>query len=195
MTRENTKEPYYICRNYRLTDAFSCTDQRIPEKELKEIVLSGIRTQAAYTVEMSAIWEEKQKQKTGDMKKTAKDISGLKRELSKLELQVQELYEKFVLGELAKTEYLALKDSLLKRNSAVETKIEELEKKLSEEKENGEAERQLIERHRQYENLEKLTAEIMEDVLQEILVYPDKVVNIVWNYREELERMVQGWGM
>lgn len=191
MVRENTKEPYYICRNYRLTDAYLCTGERIPEKDLREIVLSGIRKRAAFVVEMGAIWDEKKKQKVCDMKKTAKDIAGLKGDLSKLELQGQELYEEFVLGELGKTEYLALKNNLSKKQSATIDRIEVLEKRLTDEKKNGETGNRLIEKFRQYEEFEKLTTEIVSDVLQEIVVYPDKRINVVWNYQEDLEGLIR----
>lgn len=191
MVRENTKQPYYICRNYRHTDAYSCTDQRIPAKDLQEIVLSGIRTQVAYAVELNTIWEEKKNRKVCDIKKAVKDISDLKDILLKLKLQGQELYERLAFGELNKSEYLMLKDSLLKKQNAAAAKMKELEKKLAEEKADGEAGNQLIEKFREYEELEKLTAEIVSDVLQEVLVYPDKEINVVWNYQEDLKSLIQ----
>ena len=46
-----------------------------------------------------------------------------------------------------------------------------------------------------YTEVEELTADIIEDVLQEIVVYPDHVLHIVWNYQDDLERLILEIGM
>ena len=41
-----------------------------------------------------------------------------------------------------------------------------------------------------YTEIEELTSEIARDVLKEIIIYPGKMINIVWNYQEDLKQML-----
>ena len=59
----------------------------------------------------------------------------------------------------------------------------------------GELENRFVESFGKYTETGELTADIIEDVLQEIIVYPDNVLNIVWNYRDDLEKLLLDIGM
>ena len=41
-----------------------------------------------------------------------------------------------------------------------------------------------------YTEVEKLTKEIVADVLKEIFVYPDHQLHLVWNYQEDFKRLL-----
>lgn len=46
-----------------------------------------------------------------------------------------------------------------------------------------------------YAEVEELTTEIVEYALQEVVIYPDRTLNIVWNYHEDLQKLMLSAGV
>jgi len=175
MKRVNAKQPYYICNTSRLTDTYSCMEGRVLESDLTEIVLTQLRMQALYTIEVSRVWEEKQQNKKRDANVMEKMLFHLKESKTKLESSMQGLYEKFAFGELDKDGYLKAKSDVIQKRDTVSLQIEKLEAKLK----NINVDETM---ENQYAQIEELTAEIVADVLEKIVVYPDYELHIIWNY-------------
>lgn len=190
MRAGSRKNPYYTCMTSCMTDVYTCPAERIPEAELLEIVQKNIREQAKYAVDLSRIWEEKQRHNSQDTGVLRKTLSALKESRSGLENDIRELYEKFVFGELDKERYLDLKKAALEKYGNISKKIEELEGAIKNAGTNGKLENKFVERFSQYTELKELTDDITADVLQEIIVYPDKKLNIVWNYQDEWKNLL-----
>jgi len=167
MRRVNTKHPYYICSTLRVTDAYPCMSEKISEYDLLEIVLTALRTQVAYAVDISRLWEEQRSR----MKKKRMDLSAVQ---TRIESQMQTLYEKFALGELDKAEYLAAKSTVIKKRVDITSKIKELEEMLNNNADNSV----------QDAVLEALTAGIVADVLEGIVIYPEDRLQVNWNYQK-----------
>lgn len=184
------KHPYYTCMTFLLTDAYPCPAERIPEAELLEIVQKNIQEQAKYAVDISRIWEEKQRYNSRDTDGLRKTLVTLKKSRGGLENDIRELYEKFAFGELDKERYLDLKKAALEKCGNLSKKIEELEDAIKNAGTNGKLENKFAERSSQYTELKELTDAITADVLQEIIVYPDKKLNIVWNYPDDLKNLL-----
>ena len=43
---------------------------------------------------------------------------------------------------------------------------------------------------KKYLDVEEITSEIMADVLQEVRIFPGGRIETVWNYRDELEKLI-----
>lgn len=190
MTRMAAKQPYYICHTPHVISTYACMEGRIPESDLLETVLAGLRVQASYAVEASVLWEERRRRIKYDANAVSKSISSLKETLAGLESHILELYEGFALGELDKAGYLTLKSTAIKKRDAISARIQELEAQLQNTNAQGRLENQFADHFKQYAEVEELTQEIVSDVLQEIIVYPDKMLNIVWNYQEDLKQLL-----
>lgn len=54
----------------------------------------------------------------------------------------------------------------------------------------GKLENRFVDSFAKYTEVEELTADIVSDVLQEIIVYPDGRLCIVWNYGDELKKLL-----
>ena len=185
MKRVNAKHPYYACNTPRLTDSYSCMEGHILESDLTETVLTELRMQALYAMEISRIREEKQQNKRSDASVAAKKLSDLKESCTKLESSIQGLYEKFAFGELDKDGYLNAKSTLVKKRDAVSLQVEKLEAKLKGINADGTMENRFAE-------VEELTAEVVADVLGGVVVYPDDKLHIIWNYQEDLRQLFPG---
>lgn len=168
MRRVYTKHPYYICSTPRVTDAYPCMSEKISECDLLEIVLTALRTQVACAVDISSLWEEQQR-------KAQKKMIDLRAFGSRIENEMQTLYEKFALGELDKAGYLAAKSTVIKKRDAVTSKINELEAMLKDSSADDSAQEAV---------LKVLTAKIAAGVLEGIVIYPENKLQVFWNYQE-----------
>ena len=189
------KKPYYICNTPRVTDVFDCSGERLMEENLHDAVLNGLRTQALYAVDAARIWEEKHRQKQYDVKGMRAELSKLEDSCTALDSHARELYEKFAFGELGREEYLLEKSAVVEKKNRISIQMEELETELQNAGTDGGLENRFTDSFSRYTEVEELTADIIEDVLQEIVVYPDHVLNIVWNYQDDLERLLLDIGM
>ena len=130
------------------------------------------------------------------------DVKGMQAELSRLaescmvlDTHARDLYEKFAFGELGREEYLSGKRAAAEKKERVSVRMEELEAELQNACGGGRLENRFTDSFGKYTEIEELTADIIEDVLQEIVVYPDRVLQIVWNYQDDLKKLLIDIGM
>lgn len=190
MVRNKAKAPYYICRTPRVTSAYPCAEERVPESDLLDTLLDGLRTQALYAVEASRIWEEQHRKYRRDTDTIRKALSDLKETLRQIESYIRELYEGFALGEMDKAAYLAAKSAAAQKREEIAARIQELQAELENTGADGKLNNRFVDCFQKYTEVEEITAEIVTDILQEIVVYPDNRLEIVWNYREDLEKLL-----
>lgn len=189
------KKPYYICNTPRVTDVFECFGGRLMEKDLYDAVLDRLCIQALYAVDVRRIWEEKHRRKQYDVKGMRMELSKLAESRTALDNHARELYEKFAFGELCRERYLSEKRGVVEKKNVISIRIEKLEAELQNAGTDGRLENRFTDSFSGYTEAEELTADIIEDVLQEIVVYPDHVLNIVWNYQDDLEKLILDIGM
>jgi DNA invertase Pin-like site-specific DNA recombinase len=192
MTRSKAKHPVYYCRTNRISDAFACPSERVPEADILEAVLDGLHVQAMAAVEMARIWEERHRRKKTDTAALRKNIAALREAHSKLGRQIKDLYTSFGLGEISRAEYLTAKASAIRKRDAAAKQLDEWEAKLENTGEDGELQNQFIIHFRPYVEAEikEITQEILSDILREIHIYPGGRLEIIWNYREEYAKMM-----
>lgn len=124
------------------------------------------------------------------MKSIQKSISILRETYTALERHIRELYEKNIFGEIDKETYLKEKNAAAEKRDSIRAEIDALEAKLQNARADGKLENKFVDSFSKYAEIDKLTAEIVSDVLQEIIVYPGGRFHIVWNYGDELERLL-----
>ncbi len=189
------KQPYYICNTPRVTDVFDCPEGRLAEEDLLDAVQDGLRTQALYAVDAKRIWEEKRRQKQCDVQGMQAELSRLAESHAALENFTRELYEKFAFGELGREEYLSQKRAAVEKRERISARMEKLEAELQNAGTDGTLENKFTDSFGKYVEIGELTADIIEDVLKEIIVYPDYTLHIVWNYQDDLKKLLFDIGM
>ncbi len=192
MTRSQAKLPVYFCRTNRVSDAYACPSERIPEADILEAVLDGLHVQAMAAVEMARIWEERHQQEKRDTAALRKNVAALRVTHGQLVQQIKSLYESFALGSISKVEYLAAKASATQQRDIIAERLAEAEARLENTGTDGELQNQFVARFRLHAEaeIEEITQEILADLLKEIYVYPGGRLEIIWNYREEFETMM-----
>lgn len=190
LSRVNAKAPYYRCRTSRFTSVYDCTGNPIPEDDLMDMVRDALRVQALYAVGLGRIWREQHKKKQKDSTNLLKNLTDLKENYRRLEQQIKEMYEGFALGEISKAEYLTAKQTAAQRRDAAARRMKELEAQLENTGADGGLQNRFVDCFQKYVDIESLTDEILSEVLEKVLVYPDNRVEIQWNYQEDLERLL-----
>lgn len=68
--------------------------------------------------------------------------------------------------------------------------IARLEAELDNTNRDGSLQNNFVSAFQKYTEVQEITSEIAADVLQEIRVYPFACIEIVWNYQEDLDRLL-----
>jgi len=191
MARANERShPYYHCRTPYVTSAYPCPQERIPEEDILEIVLDGLHMQATAAVELKRIWEEQHQQEKTDLAIVRKKLAALREVNDKQERKSKELYEALAFGQMSRAEYLAAKTILSKQLDDTASQIAQLEAELDNTNKDGSLQNDFVSTFQKYTDVQEITSEIAADVLQEVLVYPYGCIEIVWNYQEDLDKLL-----
>jgi site-specific DNA recombinase len=172
-----------------MNSAYTCRE-RIPEADILDTVSEGLRIQALIAVELSRLWEEQCQGRKKDIAATRKNLAGLREKHQRLSQQVSGLYEAFALGEISKAEYLAAKASAAKQRGDAAARIRELEAALENMGTDGSLRNEFVSAFGKYLEIEEITDEIAADVLKEVRVFPGGRIEIAWNYRDELKKLI-----
>ena len=192
MNQSRPKHPVYYCRTYRVSDAFACPSERVPESDILETVMDGLHVYAVAAVEMVCIWEERHRREKRDTAELKKNLSALRAVRDKLERQIKDLYTSFGLGDISKAEYLAAKAAAIQKRDATAEQLAKWEATLENTGTDEELQNQFAARFRSHVETEitEITQEILSDILKEIHVYPGGRLEIIWNYQEKYEKMM-----
>lgn len=190
MEHRRASRPYYICRSYRLTDAFHCTGERFPEDDLQELLLEALRKQASAAVTLERVWQAQNKKDKTDIALTRKTLAGLKEHRDKYEVQIKKLYEDFALGDISKEDYLERKAILIKERDGAVYEITKMESSLANAENGSSLQNSFVDHFKPYTNVQSLSCEIVKDVLKKVLIYPGQRVEVVWNYMDDYMSLV-----
>ena len=194
MARNSAKAAGYYCRTPRVTDAWSCPTEPVPESDIMEILTRELRVQAETAVEMELVWREIHNQRKRDAAPLRKSLTALKAELNRRDEEIGVLYESLVMGEMSAEKYLAVKASLTQGRNETAARIAEIEAELDNMNQDGGLDNRFVEAFKKYGGAEELSEETLSEVLDCVLVYPDNRMEIIWNFQDECERLLMELG-
>ena len=96
----------------------------------------------------------------------------------------------FVMGEVSKAEYLAAKAAAVRQRNDTAAQISELEAVLDNMGVDGSLRNGFISAFGKYQEVEEITDEIAADVLKEVRIHPGGRIETVWNYQDELKKLI-----
>lgn len=194
MARNSAKAAGYYCRTPRVTDAWACPTESVPESDIMEILTRELRVQAETAIEMELIWREVHSQRKRDAAPLRKSLTALKAELNRRDEEIGVLYESLVMGEMSAEQYLAVKASLTQGRNETAARIAEIEAELDNMNQDGGLDNRFVEAFKKYGGAEEISEETLSEVLDCVLVYPDNRMEIIWNFQDECERLLMELG-
>ncbi|AXU75633.1 recombinase [Clostridioides difficile] len=195
MSRIASKEfyVYYQCGTYKSLSKKACTMHSIKSTRLEAAVLYAIRQQVHLAVSYSAIVS---KINLAPLKKSQSArlnelIAAKEKELAKIMRYKQALYQDWKDGHITHNDYRHMNEDYEQQNEAIGTVIANL-KKERDELENGiDTENPFLATFRKYENIDKLTREILIELVDHIKVYEGGDISIRFKFADELRRIIQ----
>lgn len=187
MMLSNTKTARYHCRTLHLETEFNCTSEGILQADVHEMVVTLIRTYAAYAVSLEHLLVLQKERIQTEKKQARRELAVLQSRKNQFEKALQDLYEKLIDGTIDKETYLSHKASNQAKMQELSDQMKRLEKNTQTTTGQGGA---FIEKYKEYAELETLTSEIANDVVKRVTVHKDGGIEIELALRDELEKLL-----
>lgn len=182
---------YYYCRTYKDQSKSACTKHTIKHIQLEAAVLYAIQQQVYLAVDFSKTIEQINKAPLvkSQSKKLHDAIEQKERELAKIVRYKQAIYQDWKDGEITHSDYRHMKEDYEQQAEALNQVLERLMDE-QRELENGiDAENPFLATFRQYQNIEKLTRDVLIELVDHIKVYEGGSISIVFRFADELRRI------
>ena len=182
---------YYYCRTYKDQSKSAFTKHTIKHIQLEAAVLYAIQQQVYLAVDFSKTIEQINKAPLvkSQSKKLHDAIEQKERELAKIVRYKQAIYQDWKDGEITHSDYRHMKEDYEQQAEALNQVLERLMDE-QRELENGiDAENPFLATFRQYQNIEKLTRDVLIELVDHIKVYEGGSISIVFRFADELRRI------
>lgn len=193
MSRKKTKySTNYICNTYRRYGPNICASHSIKEKELADAVLKAIQIQVAIAVDIDRVLEAVQKAPLISKKNEGydKSIKERTRDLNKVEMFKQSLYEDWKNGDITKSEYQQMKARYVEEEDKLKHSLTNLkEEKIKFDKIKG-RDNPFLTEFKKYNNITQLSRDVLIELVDKIEIYKDKNMIIHFKFADDYKRIV-----
>lgn len=186
MRRCPKPRPHYRCVTHSYTDTYTCTGHGVDEADILNAVLETINLYARLAVRLNEINAARQEHSKQEKKGISKQLISLQNEKLRLESRLQELYECFVGGEISREKYLIQKGSITDREQEIAVETARLEKSMAE---SSPKQIEAIAKYINYAEIDRLTAEMLHDLVKRVNIYPGDVLEVQLNFADKLEEL------
>lgn len=194
--KRSTGQKYYVfdCGSYVRAGKKFCSSRRIPETVLEEIVLDDLNQIIKKMVDLKSVIEmaESESQKYNDiisMYETG--IERKKNTLERIKKLKKKVFEEYALGTITGEEYAEYRAQYVDEEKTLQKDISELMKKCSNTKKIDIFELPWIKRLLEYKEIDKLTREIILEMIDVIYIYKDGRIKITYNFTDEYDYLLK----
>lgn len=181
MTRSKVGENvYYYCRTYKDQSKIACTKHTIRHKDLEPGVLYAIKQMVYIAVEFSEIascissvpLQKSQSIRLNEL------IAAKEKELSRIMHYKQSIYQDWKDGEITHKDYRHMQEDYARQIDAVDETIRNLQEEKAELENGVDTENPFLTAFRKYENIDRLTREVLIELVDHIKVYENGSINV-----------------
>lgn len=191
MNRKTIAQPYgdyhyYICSTYKKQHSGACTKHTLRSDRLEQAVLESLRYQIALAVEMDeliAAIRESGAKKCPTKRLTA-ERTQLEQERARIEQMKLALYPDWKAGDITREEYLALKEGFAQKQAQLDKRIAALQEQISETENGVDQTNAFLTQFVRYRNLEKLTREVVVELIEMIYVHEGGDITIRFKFSD-----------
>ena len=182
---------YYYCRTYKNQSKSACTKHTIKHNRLEVAVLYAIQQQVYLAVDYTKTIERINRAPLvkSQSKKLADAIKQKERELAKIARYKQAIYQDWKDGEITHSDSRHMKEDYGEQAEALNKVIEKLRAEQAELENGIDTENPFLKAFRQYGNIEKLTRDVLIELVDHIKVYEGGNISIVFRFADELRRI------
>lgn len=183
MRRSAKPRPQYRCGTHSFTEEYACTGHGVDETDIFDAVLEAIHFYAQIAVRLEKLNSAQQERSRREKKDYGKRLIALQNEKQRLDDRLQALYEGFIGGEISREKYLTQKASVTEREQEISSETSRLEKLMEND---SEEQPRAIAKYIGYAEVDALTAEMMDELVERVNVYPDDVLEVKLRFTDEL---------
>ena len=184
---------YYQCGTYKSLSKKACTMHSIKSDRLEAGVLFAIQQQVHLAVAYSELVSRINSAplKKSKSKRLEDAIAAKEKELAKIMRYKQALYQDWKDGEITRNEYRHMSEDYERQAEALNNVLRTLTDE-QEQLENGvDAESPFLTAFLKYQNIDKLTREILAELIDYIKVYEGGNISVKFKYADEFRRMAE----
>ncbi len=194
MTRSEVKgNVYYYCRTYKDQSKAACTKHTIRHNRLEQGVLYAIRQQVYIAVafsEMVARINTAPLQKSQSIRLNEL-IAAKEKELSKIMRYKQSIYQDWKDGEITHKDYRHMQEDYERQMEAVNEVISNLYEEKAELENGIDTENPFLATFRKHENIDKLTRDVLIELVDHIKVYENGNISVKLKFANEYRRIAE----
>ena len=172
-----TPNDYYNCDRYRTGLDLECVKNRVYVKELMELVMENIRKQAAMFYQQI---KETAKHQTDH----SNEIRSLQIKLNKIPLEKEKAFAKLLEGDLTDEEHSKIYKRLEHNEIKYRNRIKELTNADVLAALNQDKASDMLQKVESLMNIDTLTKELTDTLIEKILIYKDSRIEIVWSFSD-----------
>ena len=184
------KYVYYVCAAHK--NEKSCFAHSLRVEVLNEIVLEALKKHIQDVIDLSDLLEltdTAQLQQAG-MRKLQGRLEKKREEIDRNQALLRSLYESLADGVIDRNEYQDLKKTYSRRRAEAEEQAEAIQEEMSREMSNLSEGRDWIEQFRKYQNIDALDRTMIVSLIERILIFRDRKVEIVYRWHDEFQWQV-----
>lgn len=184
---------YYQCGTYKSLSKTACTMHSIKNTRLEVGVLFAIQQQVHLAVTYSELVS---RINAAPLKKSKshrlEDMIAVKeKELSKIMRYKQALYQDWKDGEITHNDYRHMSEDYEQQTESINTVLRTLREERDQLENGMDAESPFLTAFLKYQNIEKLTRDILIELIDHIKVYEGGNISVKFKYADEFRRMAE----
>jgi hypothetical protein len=194
MTRSKVRgNVYYYCRTYKDQSKTACTKHTIKHDHLEQAVLYAIKQQVYIAVSLTEVVSRID---TAPLQKSQfirlnELIASKEKELSKTSRYKQSIYQDWKDGEITHEDYRQMKEDYERQIEASNKVIANLKEEMATLDNGVNVENPFLASFRKYENINKLTRDILIELVNTIKVYENGNISIRFKFANEYLRVAE----
>lgn len=200
MTKKNYKnaagEKYFVfdCGSYVRSGSKVCQSKRIKESTLQAIVLEDLNQMITTITDLMSMVEQANDECLAMYDKTQiyeVEIEKLEKELKRTKLLKKRVFEEYAEETITPEEYVEYRNEYIKQEKQLNEKLENLMAKCQRENEVHVWELPWVKQLLDYKRIDKLTRDIIVEMIDTIYIYNDKRIKIRYNFSNEFEHLMK----
>ncbi|RDY29936.1 recombinase family protein [Lachnotalea glycerini] len=194
MTRSKVRgNVYYYCRTYKDQSKTACTKHTIKHNHLEQAVLYAIKQQVYIAVSLS---EMVSRINTAPLQKSQSIrlnelITSKEKELSKISSYKQSIYQDWKDGEITHKDYRQMKEDYERQIEVIGEVIGNLQEEKAEFENGIDIENPSLSAFLKYENINKLTRDILIELVDTIKVYENGNISVRFKFANEYREVAE----
>lgn len=193
ISQPNREYSYYLCSTFKKMKKGACTKHSIRSDRVEAIVLETLRRQIDAAVEMDSLIAQINASANANRSNQClmRTLAQKEREKASLEKMKLALYPDWKNGDLTREEYQQLRVDFDRRIAGLEEALVRLRQEAERAGEGVDGSNAFLSAFVKYRNLEKLSREVVVELIDAIYVHQDGSLTIQFRFEDAFEQAVQ----